>query len=142
MLISLALNLIATPAVSYLTGTMIAVLNLLSQAPNSIILVKTFQFFFKTYRTVRTTSFATMESTASALWYNRRMTGNDDKTDKQEARNDKKLSLVPLSFEEALTGLLQVAPPPNDAAPGTEPEAPPQKRPRKRKAKQEERAGQ
>ena len=83
-----------------------------------------------------------MESTASALWYNRRMTGNDDKTDKQEARNDKKLSLVPLSFEEALTGLLQVAPPPKDAAPGTEPEAPPQKRPRKRKAKQEERAGQ
>lgn len=56
-------------------------------------------------------------------------------------RDDKNLSLAPLSFEEALTGLLQVAPPPKDDAPETEPESPPAKQPRKRKTQQDKESG-
>lgn len=51
------------------------------------------------------------------------------------------LTLAPLSFEEALTGLLQVAPPTKDDAPETAPESPPAKQPRKRKMKQDKECG-
>lgn len=44
---------------------------------------------------------------------------------------DKKITLAPLSFEEALRGLLEVAPSPQDDRPEPERERP--KRPRKRK---------
>jgi len=56
--------------------------------------------------------------------------------------DDSKLSLAPLSFEEALTDLLQVAPPPKDDAPEPEREPqPPAKRPSKPKPKQDKEKG-
>lgn len=63
-------------------------------------------------------------------------------TEHGKPKDKDKISLAPLSFEEALTGLLQVAPPPKDDAPetGREP-APPQKQPRKGKAKQDNEKG-
>jgi len=48
------------------------------------------------------------------------------------------LSLAPLSFGEALTGLLQVAPPPKDDTPELAHEPPLQQSPRKRKPRQGE----
>jgi hypothetical protein len=56
----------------------------------------------------------------------------------KEPSDDKRLTLAPLSFEEALTGLLHVAPPPKDDAPETAPESPPAKQPRKRKPRQDD----
>lgn len=51
---------------------------------------------------------------------------------------DMPLTLAPLSFEEALTGLLQGAPPKDDA-PEQEPETePPRKRPTERKPKRDD----
>ncbi len=51
---------------------------------------------------------------------------------------DPPLTLRPLSFEEALTGLLQVAPPPKDDTPELAHEPPLQQSPRKRKPRQGE----
>ncbi len=51
----------------------------------------------------------------------------------EERRDDKKVSLRPLSFEEALADLLQVKPPPKDAAPVPESEREPAKEPPHRK---------
>lgn len=62
-------------------------------------------------------------------------------TERGKPKGQDKISLAPLSFEEALTGLLQVAPPPKDDAPEPEPDTPPQKQPRKRKAKQDNEQG-
>lgn len=61
-------------------------------------------------------------------------------SDARETR-DTRLTLAPLSFEEALTGLLQVAPPPKDDTSEAESESPPAKQPRKRKTKQNEESG-
>lgn len=55
---------------------------------------------------------------------------------------DQSLSLAPLSFEEALSGLLQVAPPDKDDAPAPEREPePPAKRQGKHKPKQDKEKG-
>lgn len=70
------------------------------------------------------------------------MATNDKKPDnRDEHTRSERISLRPLSFEEALTGLLQVAPPLKDDAPETAPESPPAKQPRKRKTKQGEEKG-
>ncbi len=47
------------------------------------------------------------------------------------------LTLAPLSFEEALTGLLQVAPPPKDERPEPEPEDKPKRKGRPKQADSE-----
>lgn len=46
--------------------------------------------------------------------------------------DQKKLSLAPLSFEEALEGLLQVSPPPKDERPDPDPGREPPKEPPRR----------
>lgn len=57
--------------------------------------------------------------------------------------DQKKLTLAPLSFEEALEGLLQVPPPPKDERPEPDPgrEPPREKLPRKRQPKQDKEGG-
>lgn len=70
------------------------------------------------------------------------MAANDKKPDnRDEHTRPDRVSLRPLSFEEALTGLLQVAPPPKDDAPEAEPESPPAKQPRKHKTRQDKESG-
>lgn len=52
---------------------------------------------------------------------------------RKEPSDEKKISLAPLSFEEALEGLLQVAPPPKDEPPERKPPKEPPRRKRQPK---------
>lgn len=65
------------------------------------------------------------------------MARKNTKRDNQEAPGDKKLSLAPLGFEEALRGLLEVAPPPKGERPEPEPEDKPKRKGRPKKADSE-----
>ena len=78
-----------------------------------------------------------MWSAGCTSWYNPRMATHERKPHNNSADVSQKLSLAPLSFEEALEGLLKVAPPPKDEQPEREPPREKPTRKRKQPDKQE-----